>query len=270
MKLLDGSELAGFIKERQAKAVRNLRQTWKVIPRLAIIQTIESPVIDTYVRLKRQYAEDILVETDIYKVDQSEVRSLIERLNSDESVHGIIEQLPLENDDETDEIVQLVASEKDVDGLGSSPKFDPATPLAIQWLLTGYGVDLSGKKLALVGHGRLVGQPLERLWKASGLEVQIFDKGDDLTKLREYDVVVTATGQPGVLRSEFIQVGATVVDAGTADDNGQVVGDVAVDIRERDDLTITPEKGGVGPLTIAALLDNVITAARRVADTTRG
>lgn len=266
-KQLDGAELAGFIKERQAKSVRNLRQQWKVVPKLAIVQTVDSSVIDTYVRLKSRYASDILVECELHRVEQDEARAVVERLNADETVHGIIVQLPLADPTQTDELLALVAPEKDVDALGPQAQFDPATPMAIHWLLSGYGIELTAKSVAIVGHGRLVGAPLALLWRASGLEVTVLEKGDDLAQLRSFDVVVTATGQPGLIRADYLKIGAVVVDAGTADAEGQVVGDLAADVRERDDLMLTPEKGGVGPLTIAALMDNVLTAARRTVTT---
>ena len=98
---------------------------------------------------------------DLYHVAQKEAKALLNKLSNDDSVHGIIVQLPLEDISQTEEIVNLVAPEKDVDGLGSGAKFDPATPLAILWLLAGYNVELAGKQVLLVGRGRLVGAPLE-------------------------------------------------------------------------------------------------------------
>jgi methylenetetrahydrofolate dehydrogenase (NADP+) / methenyltetrahydrofolate cyclohydrolase len=268
MRLLDGSELAGYIKERQAKQVRNLRQSWKVLPKLAIVQTIDSPVIDTYVRLKQRYGEDILVDVEVQKIPQGELLATIERLNGDESVHGIIIQLPLENPDETDQAVNMVAPEKDVDGLGERAAFDPATPTAIDWLLAGYNVNLIGKKIAVVGHGRLVGAPLAQMWQDQGKDVTVIDKDTELGPegFRRFDVIITAVGQPNLISSNDIAIGAVVVDAATSSENGKLVGDVAEDARQRDDLTITPIKGGVGPLTVAALFDNVITAARRTVE----
>jgi methylenetetrahydrofolate dehydrogenase (NADP+)/methenyltetrahydrofolate cyclohydrolase len=144
--------------------------------------------------------------------------------------------------------------------------FDAATPIAIGWLLAGYNVELSGRRVAIVGRGRLVGAPLERMWRASGVDVTVFEKGDDLSELIGYDVIVTATGVPGVITSEMVHTGAVVVDAGTASEKGKITGDVAIDVRARTDLSITPEKGGVGPLTVVALFDNVIVAARRIAE----
>ncbi len=271
MKLLNGSEIAAFVKERQAKQVRNLRQEWKVIPRLAVVQTIDNPVIDTYVRLKGRYAEDILVEFELHKVASDQVIDTIDVLNARHDVHGIIVQLPLADQQETAEVLARVAPEKDVDGLGPAPAFDPATPTAISWLLVAYGIDLSDKRIAIVGEGRLVGAPLARMWRASGYDVTVYNSSsvDMAGQLRHHDVIVTATGVPRLITPDMVKVGAVIVDAGTASEEGVVIGDIDPRVRDRDDIAITPNKGGVGPLTIAALLDNVITAARRVADRTR-
>lgn len=268
MKILDGSELAGYIKERQLKQVRALRLSWRVVPRLAIIFTGTNPVIDTYIRLKRAYGEDITVEVDVYNPSDAELLNQIEKLNRDENVHGIIIQLPLADQTQTVAAVNAVASEKDVDGLGQSPNFVPATAMAIDWLLAGYNVELRGKKIAIVGNGRLVGAPLNKLWVSAGHNVAVYDsKTVDLVgELKNSDVIVTATGIPGLVTSEMIKHGATVVDAGTAAEHGKIVGDLSADVRERSDLTITPIKGGVGPLTVTALFDNVIASARRVAN----
>lgn len=268
MKLLNGRELAGYIKARQAREVRALRQAWHVVPKLAIIVTVDNPVIDVYVRLKQHYGEDIQVEVDRYRVDQTEVKELLNKLSKDESVHGIIVQLPLDDPSQTDEIINLVPSNKDVDALGVEAKFDAATPMAIMWLLAGYNVDLNGKAVLLVGRGKLVGAPLEKLLASTGVNVQVADRGTaDLKQVAlDADVIITATGSPAVLRADMIKPGAVVVDAGVASEDGKTVGDVDPDVYERDDLTITPAKGGVGPLTVCALFENVIRAARRVAD----
>jgi len=264
MKLLDGRELAGYIKERQARQVRALRQAWHVFPKLAIVQTTDNPVIDTYVRLKSTYGEDILIEVEVRQVEQAALAQTIRELNADESIHGIIVQLPLADPSETDEIVALIDPEKDVDGLGGKGSLTPATAMAIDWLLAGYNVALAGKEIAIVGNGRLVGAPLSKLWQTQGLDVHVYDDTtEDLTAaLRSAQVIVTATGVPRLITSMMLQPSAVVVDAGTASEGGQIVGDLDPEVRERGDLTLTPEKGGVGPLTVAALFDNVITAAR--------
>ena len=263
-KILNGRDLADFIKERQAHQVRGLIQHDHVRPKLAIIQTIDNPVIDTYVRLKKAYGADILIDVDVHKIPQSEAIALVARLNQDDTVHGIIIQLPLENPEETSQIVDAVDPAKDVDGLGAGAILDPATPMAINWLLVGYNIELRGKNIVIVGNGRLVGAPLARIWRDSGLNVTVLDSAtrDLSAEISNADVVVTATGVPGLVQSQDIKNGAIVVDAGTASEHGKVVGDLSPEIRERKDLTITPEKGGVGPLTIVALMDNVIRSAR--------
>lgn len=261
MKLLYGSELAGFIKERQAKQVRMLRQAHHIFPRLAIVTDNDNPVIETYMRLKQRYGADILVDVEIHRVNSAELSATVDSLNARQDVQGIIVQLPLTNPAQTDEILSLVAADKDVDGLNPrGTDFVAATPTAINWLLAGYNIELKGAKIAIVGRGRLVGAPLAAMWRKSQFDVAIFEKGDDLDTLAEYDVIVTATGVPGLIRSEMIRHRAVVVDAGTASEDGKIFGDVESSARQRQDITVTPEKGGIGPLTVSALFDNVITA----------
>ncbi|MES2630498.1 MAG: bifunctional 5,10-methylenetetrahydrofolate dehydrogenase/5,10-methenyltetrahydrofolate cyclohydrolase [Patescibacteria group bacterium] len=264
MRILDGRELADYVKERQLKQVRNLRQAWLTIPKLVIVIANNDVVIDTFVRLKQAYGEDITIEVEVKRVEQALLRETIEALNSDESVHGIIVQLPLTDPSETDEIVALIAPEKDVDGLGPDAAYISATATAIDWLLAGYNVTLKDRLIAIVGQGRLVGAPLAKLWSNGGLSVVTYDDTvtDLQTELRKADIIVAATGVLGLITSQMISPGKVVVDAGTASENGTIVGDVAADVRERNDLTITPIRGGVGPLTIAALFDNVMLAAR--------
>lgn len=264
-KILNGTELVGYIKERQAREVRALRQASKIFPKLAIIKSKgASSVIDTYVRMKQRYSDDILIETVIKTLDESDMPAEITRLNNDKTVHGIIVQLPLDDKAKTDEIVNIVAPEKDVDGLSENSQFYSATAMAVTWLLAGYAIELKGKKITLVGNGRLVGKPLAALWQSSGYDVTVLDSRhtDIGSVLRESSIIVTATGVPHLITSDMVPLKAVVVDAGTASENGVILGDVDASVRERGDLTITPEKGGVGPLTITALFDNVITAAK--------
>jgi methylenetetrahydrofolate dehydrogenase (NADP+)/methenyltetrahydrofolate cyclohydrolase len=266
MKSLNGKDLAEYIKERQVREVRALRQAWDVNPKLAIVATIDHPTINVYMRMKKRYGADLDVDVDIHKVTQADAPELIRQLNADESIHGIIIQLPLERPEETEALVGLVAPEKDVDGLGTAPLFDPATPMAILWLLAGYNVEFRGKKVLLIGRGKLVGAPLERMLLASDVAVTVADRSttDLKTETLQADIIITATGSPAILYPDMIKHGAVVVDAGVAGEEGKTVGDVAPEVYDRDDLTITPPKGGVGPLTVCALFDNVIRAARRV------
>lgn len=266
MKLLSGTELAGFIKERQAKAVRGLRQAYGVQPRLAIIVTVDDPVIEIYIRLKERYGTDILVDVDIYRVQQEEVEKLIIILNADHNVHGIIIQLPLQDPSQSDALLQLVYPKKDVDALGAKPAYDPATPTAILWLLAGFGINLVDHRVALVGTGKLVGKPLFKMLTDSGIEVVTFNKESELEgMLMDSGVIITATGQPGLISSEMIPLNAVVVDAGVAVEQGVAKGDLAASVYLRDDLKITPQKGGVGPLTVCALFENVIKSAKSTA-----
>lgn len=268
MKILNGSELASYIKQRQAHQVRGLRQAHGIAPKLAIVVTVDNPIIDVYMRLKKSYGADILVDVDIHRVQQEGVRQLLNKLSNDDSVQAVIVQLPLENPEETDEIVNLVAPQKDVDALGKDAQFDPATPLAIMWLLSGYNIDLKGKRVLLIGHGKLVGAPLEKMLIASGIDTHVVDRQtEDLSaETTQADIIITAAGSPAILFPDMIKQGAVVVDAGVASEDGKTVGDVASEVYERDDLTITPVKGGVGPLTVCALFENVIRACERIAE----
>lgn len=266
MRELNGSELAGFIKERQAKQVRALRQAWHINPRLAIITDVENPVIETYMRLKQRYGADILIDVEIHRVPAGGALEVIQELNNRDDVQGIILQLPISNSDQTEELLESIREDKDVDGLRKRAIFQAATPTAISWLLAGYGVDLKGKKVAIVGRGRLVGAPLEKMWLKSNVDVTVFEKGDDLSQLINYDIIVSATGVPGLIKSQMIKTKTVVVDAGTASENGKIVGDVSEEVRQRNDVIITPKKGGVGPLTVSALFDNVITACLKIAN----
>lgn len=256
MKELNGRELAGFIKERQAHTVKALRSR-KVFPKLAIFYDNDSPVIAKYMSLKQAYGEDIGVAVEVIRISADNAEKQLRAAAEDESVTGIIVQLPLAECDM--KILDLIPLKKDVDGLRGES--DTATAMAIHWLLTGYGIELPKLKLAIVGHGKLVGAPLERMWRESGYDVTVYDKGSDTSTLPECDVVVSATGVPGLIKSEMLKQGAVMVDAGTASEGGVIKGDLDDAARERDDLVLTPKIGGVGPLTVAMLFERVLQAA---------
>ena len=293
MKILDGRELAGFIKERQAIQVRAMKKK----PKLLILRDSDNPVITKYVNLKKQYGEDIGVEVidvctnvpsrsaSLAPVDPSgrprpkgrsatgrarssspcQAPDLLEeiiRANNNPDITGIIIQLPLLDKSQTDKLTNLIKPEKDVDGLSENGNYDSATATAINWLLAGYDIKLDRAKIAIVGKGKLVGAPLYQMFTNSGYDTTLFHKGSDLTKLNQYDIIITATGVPGLISNSMVAPGAVVVDAGTASENGVLKGDLADEVRERQDLTaITPKIGGVGPLTIACLFDHVIQAS---------
>ncbi|MBR3055843.1 bifunctional 5,10-methylenetetrahydrofolate dehydrogenase/5,10-methenyltetrahydrofolate cyclohydrolase [Candidatus Saccharibacteria bacterium] len=283
MKILNGRELAGFIKERQSHQVASLKSSG-ITPKLLILRDSDDPVIMKYVNLKKRYGEDIGVDVIEFDADsfsrtcavmtstqasepcndrrERAVREKVIQSNSDPNIHGIIIQLPLTDKAKTDELCNLITPEKDVDGLGQNAAYDSATATAILWLLAGYDIPLQNHKIALVGRGKLVGAPLYKMLTASSYDVTLFHRGDDLTKLINFDIIISATGTPGLILDSYVKPGATIVDAGTASEGGVLKGDVADSIRARTDLAaITPTIGGVGPLTITCLFDHLLQAA---------
>ena len=259
MKSLNGKDLASFIKKRQAHQVASL----EIKPKLLIIRDSDNPVITKYVNLKIAYGQDIGVKVEDYRAkDSADIAEKITAANEDPNTTGIILQLPILEKDKTDELCNLIKPEKDVDGLGVSAKYDSATATAILWLLAGYDIKLENKKIAIVGRGKLVGAPLYKIFTASNYDVTLFHRGDDLTNLKQFDIIISATGVPGLVSSDFISPGATLIDAGTASEDGIIKGDLAPELYTRKDLTaITPVVGGVGPLTITCLFDHLLQAA---------
>ncbi len=257
-KELNGRELASFIKERQAAQVRSLRGR-KIFPKLAIFYDNDSPVIAKYMELKQLYGEDIHAEVDVVKITTDNAKTELQKAAQDDNVQGIIVQLPLKEVDMS--ILDEIPLEKDVDGLREQS--DTATAMAIHWLLTGYNIDLPNLKLAVVGRGKLVGRPLIRMWQDSGYDVHVYGRDGDLSELKAFDVVVTATGVPHLIKSEMLKPGAVVVDAGTASEDGVLVGDLDEAARERDDLILTPKVGGVGPLTVTMLFERLLQACEK-------
>ncbi len=258
MKILNGAELAGFIKERQAREAAGAKRK----PCLLIIRDSDNPVILKYVGLKIRYGEDIGVKVLDYKAsDADDIARRIKEANADPEIDGMILQLPILDTERTDELTALIAPEKDVDGLSGAGEYDSATATAILWLLAGYDIDLKGRKVALVGRGKLVGAPLLKILTGSGVAVEMFHRGSDLTKLKDFDIIISATGKAGLILSDYVSSGAVVVDAGTASEGGVLKGDVADEVRERRDIAaITPVVGGVGPLTVTCLFEHVIRA----------
>jgi len=265
---LNGAELVEFIKERQAKQVRNLKQQYLISPKLVVLMSDDAAVTsEVYVRMKQRYADDVGIDIEVVLASEDSLKNRIQELNNDSNIHGIIIQLPLKNASQTQAICDEIDSKKDVDGLGENAVFSSATAEAIDWLLVGYNVELKDKKIAIVGYGKLVGRPLEKLWLSQGRDITIVDVDttDASAILSASDIIVSAAGVPGRITSADVKHKAVVVDAGTTTEGGVLVGDVAADVRARDDVSMTPVKGGVGPLTVAVLFDHVIQAALRLA-----
>lgn len=260
VKILSGRELAGFIKERQFHQVASLKNRGALL----IIRDSNDPVIKKYVELKIKYGKDIGIKVIDYKAkDTEDIAAKIITANQDNSISGIILQLPIKEKSQTDSLTDLIAPSKDVDGLGKNSIYDSATATAILWLLSGYDIRLDHAKIALVGRGKLVGAPLYKIMKSSNYQVEMFHRGSDLTKLKDFDIIISATGQPGLILDDYVKPGAVLVDAGTTSENGVLKGDLSDSVRARQDLTaITPQIGGVGPLTITCLFDHVINASK--------
>ena len=258
-KILDGRELAGFIKERQAHEVAGMSKK----PTLLIIRDSNNPVITKYVNLKIKYGEDIGAKVIDYKAqDSADIAAKITEANKNPEINGIILQLPILEKDKTDELTNLITPAKDVDGLGQNGNYDSVTATAILWLLAGYDINLNTKKIAIVGRGKLVGAPLYKIFQNSNYNVEQFHHGSDLTKLQKYDIIITATGVPGLILDDYVKPGSILVDAGTASEHGVLKGDLDPKIRDRNDLTaITPTIGGVGPLTISCLFEHLISSS---------
>lgn len=260
---LDGDELASYIKQRHAGEIRAMR----VKPKLAIIMHTNAGIATrTYVeRTKKGYAQDIGADCEIHEVslDQADVIDLIEKLNADESVHGIIVQLPYP-DVEIEEVLAAVAPHKDIDGLGPESNFDMPTPQAILWLLAAYNLSYKGKTVAVIGQGRLVGAPVANMLESSGAIVMRCDNSTtDLESVTlESDIVISATGQAALIKPDMIKPGTVIIGAGTSDIGGPTKGDLDKQLYSDDTLKIARNTGGVGPVTVAALFDNLLIAAR--------
>lgn len=255
MKWLDGREVAGFIKQRHAGVVRSL----PAVPRLAIVRQGTTPATDVFLRVKERYGQDIGVQVETYTEAPEGLLGRIAVLNADPALTGLIIQLPFADAPElADEALAAVVIAKDVDGLAPHSSFEVATPKAILWLLAAYNIVLKDKAIAVVGQGRLVGRPLADMLEASGLNVTRADEfTQDLVAVTSAaDIIITATGQSGLITSAMVKPGAVVVDAGAP------ASDLAPELHDRTDLTLTPNPGGVGPMTVAALFDNLLIAAQ--------
>jgi methylenetetrahydrofolate dehydrogenase (NADP+) / methenyltetrahydrofolate cyclohydrolase len=258
MKLLDGRDIAGFIQERHIHQVAGLNPK----PRLAIIRSKDNEAGDRYLKMKRAYGEEIGVPVDLYIETTDTILPRINTLNHDPAVTGILIQLPLTDPAITDHALAALDPAKDIDGLGPRTPFEAATPKAALWLLAAYNIDLKGR-IVVVGQGRLVGQPLADRLEASGHDVVRCDihTQDLAAQTLQADIVFTGTGQEHVIKPDMVKSGAVLVDTGSPRS------ELDPALYDRPDLAITPNPGGVGPMTVASLFDNLlIAAASRISD----
>jgi methylenetetrahydrofolate dehydrogenase (NADP+) / methenyltetrahydrofolate cyclohydrolase len=253
MKVLDGRDVADFIKERHQRQAAALA----TVPTLVIFHDAATPASAAYLDAKVRYGQDVDVDVIVREVPTEELEGAVEQAGSNPEVTGIIIQLPLADRAYEPKAIAAIPHGKDVDGLRSQTPYQSATPKGILWLLAAYNIDLKTKKIAVVGQGALVGKPLADALEGSGFDViRLDDTVLDLTSaLQECDVIISATGQPGLITSDMAKPGVVIVDAGSP------YSELSTNLLARTDVIRTPNPGGVGPMTVAALFDNLLQAA---------
>lgn len=262
MKIINGRQIA-FQKEKLlARKVAAFKNKTGFTPKLTCFLMGDNPASKIYLRLKQQAAKRVGIELEIIefqpKADpplvETKLTELIKEKNQDKSIHGIMVQLPLPK---SLEILGVIAPNKDVDGLTGRSKYLPAVVKAILEIINYAKYSLLTGKIAIVGQGRLVGQPLTAYLKKMGAQVLATDiDTPDLSAItRQADILIVATGQPGLIKKEMVKPGALVIDAGSP--RPEVDPSAALKAG-----FITPVPGGVGPLTVVSLLENVFLAAK--------
>ena len=268
---MEGTPLAARIREEVADEVRELGRLG-----LVTFQVGEDPASTIYLRLKHQAAAEAGISSDDRKlpeqVTEDELVALIEELNADDDVDGILVQLPLPAHLDEERVIRAIEPVKDVDGLHpfnagelylGRPRLVPATPLGIMALLAEHRIPLEGAEAVVVGRSDIVGKPIAHLLLQANATITIcHSRTSDLARYTlEADVLVVAVGSAEVVTPDMVKQGSAVVDVGINRTEGGIVGDVAPDARDVAGF-ITPVPGGVGPMTIAMLLRNAVKAAR--------
>lgn len=273
-RLIDGKAVAAQVRERVREQVAGMSTP----PGLATILVGDDPASAVYVRMKREDSAEVGIESFHHEpggdVSQQELAALIESLNADERVHGILLQLPLPDHLDQDPLISLIDPAKDVDGLtpisagllaqGHAGAIAPCTPSGVMELLRHAEVEVEGARAVVIGRSILVGKPLAALLLAANATVtHCHSRTRDLGAIcREADILVAAAGQPALITGEMVKPGATVIDVGTNRVDGKLVGDVEFESARERAGAITPVPGGVGPMTRAMLLVNTLAAAR--------
>jgi methylenetetrahydrofolate dehydrogenase (NADP+)/methenyltetrahydrofolate cyclohydrolase len=278
-RVLDGKTVAQAVKDEVADAVT----TVGYVPGLATVLVGDDPASHTYVRGKRRDAEEVGIKSIHHELtastSQDGLISLIETLNKEDDVDGILVQLPLPGDLDGETVVEAIDPGKDVDGLHpfnlgklmlGEPGLRPCTPSGVLRILEHYSIETTGTRTVIVGRSFLVGRPLAMMLSEKGTDSTVsiaHSRSDDLEGLcREADILVAAAGVPGLIGAEHVTPGATVIDVGVNRTDEGLVGDVDFDAVVDIAGAITPVPGGVGPMTRAMLLANTLRAAeaRRV------
>ena len=274
--LIDGKAAAAAWRDELAAASAALKEQG-IVAGLAVVLVGDDPASHVYVRAKEKAAKAVGVATFDYRrpadITQAELVELVSRLNADDAVHGILVQLPLPNHLDADEILELIDPTKDVDGFHADnigrlaqarPRFVAATPRGCMRLLEVSGTEISGAAAVVAGRSNNVGKPLAMLLTNANATVTIcHSRTKNLEEeIRRADIVIAALGRANFIRGAWIKPGATVIDVGiTRLETGKLCGDVEFDEAIKNARAITPVPGGVGPMTIAALLANTIEAA---------
>ena len=277
--IIDGKLFAEGLRAKLTEQIAVLKQDNGITPGLTVVLVGEDPASQVYVRNKQKFAEECGMNSVTIKKDvettQEELLKLIQDLNNDASVHGILVQLPLPKHIHEQTVLQSILPEKDVDGFHpvnvgrlsiGEPSLIPCTPLGSLLLLKDKLGNLSGKKAVIVGRSNIVGKPMLQLLLKENCTVTIaHSRTENLPAVcREADIIVAAVGQPRLIKADWVKEGATVIDVGInrIEENGKnrLVGDVDYDEVAPKAAFITPVPGGVGPMTIACLLRNTLTA----------
>ncbi len=277
--ILDGRSLSEKIRQEIKKEVEIFLQKGLRRPALAVILVGDDPASQIYVNNKRKACEKVGIRSLYYKLPQNtkheELLELIAQLNADEEVDGILVQLPLPEQINQREIITSIAPSKDVDGFhpknmgmllsGSEEGFIPCTPLGIDILLRHYNIDPKGANVTIVGAGFIVGRPLSALMLNRNATVSVCHiyTRDISVFTREADILISATGVPGLIDRDKVKEGAIVIDVGISKVNGKIVGDVKFNEVKEKVKAITPVPGGVGPMTVTALLLNTVKAYKK-------
>ncbi|NYT69814.1 bifunctional methylenetetrahydrofolate dehydrogenase/methenyltetrahydrofolate cyclohydrolase FolD [Pusillimonas noertemannii] len=279
-RIIDGKALSDSIKADVAQRVEALRGRG-IVPGLAVVLVGGDPASQVYVRNKAAACEKAGLHSQVIRLDaditQQQLLDVVQQLNQDPAVHGILVQLPLPKHLDSAQVIEAIAADKDVDGFHVSnagllmtgrPLFQPCTPYGIMKMLESEGVDLWGAEAVVVGASNIVGKPMAMLMLAKGATVTLCNsKTRDLgAQTRRADVLVVATGKPDMITGDMIKPGAVVIDVGiNRKADGKLTGDVEFASASKVAGAITPVPGGVGPMTIAMLLVNTIEAAERAA-----
>jgi methylenetetrahydrofolate dehydrogenase (NADP+)/methenyltetrahydrofolate cyclohydrolase len=282
--LLDGAALAQQIRQELAGEVAEFVRQTGVTPKLAAVLVGDDAASQVYVRNKRRDCEEVGMQSELHKLPaattQQELLGLIERLNDDASVHGILVQLPLPEQIDSRVVLESVSPNKDVDAfhpqnvglmVQGHPRFLPCTAAAVQQLLIRNNIPISGQHVVVVGRSDIVGKPLSIMLaqRGEGADATVtlcHSRTRDLGAVtRQADILVVAIGRAKFVTGEMIRPGATVIDVGINRTESGLVGDVDFDSARRVAGRLTPVPGGVGPLTRVMLLVNTLKAARELA-----